>query len=59
MQTSVSTKACAHHWIIEEAHGPTSRGKCKKCGLQRDFLNNPEDARIGQEAEPRREAIAV
>jgi hypothetical protein len=29
----------AHHWIIEEAHGPRSRGTCKRCGAERDFRN--------------------
>jgi len=30
---------CAHHWIIEAPDGPSSRGICKICGLQREFLN--------------------
>jgi len=35
---------CRHHWKIEEAQGPTSRGVCKLCGVEREFLNTiPED----------------
>lgn len=30
---------CAHHWEIERANGPTSRGICKFCRDQRDFSN--------------------
>ena len=35
---------CRHHWKIEEAKGPTSRGVCKLCGVGREFFNTiPED----------------
>lgn len=30
---------CRHHWMIESADGPTSRGVCKYCGADKDFLN--------------------
>jgi hypothetical protein len=40
---------CRHHWLIESAAGPTSLGRCKHCGAQRDFFNNPEDALIPRE----------
>jgi hypothetical protein len=33
---------CQHHWLIEEAAGPVSRGVCKLCGAKRDFFNDPE-----------------
>lgn len=36
-------KVCVHHWIIEPAIGPTSKGKCKICGEERTFLNIVED----------------
>jgi hypothetical protein len=29
----------AHHWIIDEAAGPLSRGVCKRCGVARNFRN--------------------
>ena len=34
----------AHHWLIEEASGPVSRGFCKRCGASKDFKNWLEDA---------------
>ncbi len=33
----------AHHWRIEEAHGPRSGGVCKICGAVKDFKNWLED----------------
>jgi hypothetical protein len=33
---------CRHHWLIEEAAGPTSKGRCKSCGAERDFSNSPQ-----------------
>ena len=52
MQDHVSTTtldrsevvSCRHHWVIDAANGPTSHGRCKHCGQERDFFNNPEDA---------------
>ena len=29
----------AHHWIIEEASGPLSGGRCKTCGANKAFKN--------------------
>ena len=43
----IANEACRHHWIIEMPNGPVSHGLCKNCGIERDFYNNPEDARIG------------
>lgn len=31
---------CAHHWIIEEAAGPTSMGRCKYCRQTKEFFNS-------------------
>ncbi len=33
----------AHHWLIEEAQGPLSVGRCKRCGATRSFKNWLED----------------
>jgi len=33
------TNPCRHHWIIESPNGPTSRGRCRLCGDERDFTN--------------------
>ena len=30
---------CRHHWIIETPSGPVSKGVCKLCGEERDFVN--------------------
>jgi len=29
-----------HHFIIKTAHGLTSKGVCKICGEEREFLNS-------------------
>ncbi|MDE3096673.1 MAG: hypothetical protein KGK07_11835 [Chloroflexota bacterium] len=34
---------CAHHWVIASPNGATSRGVCKRCGLEKDFPNSAED----------------
>ncbi len=31
---------CRHHWVIEPANGPSSRGKCRKCHEVRAFSNS-------------------
>ncbi len=31
---------CAHHWVIETATGPVSKGKCQLCGEEREFSNS-------------------
>lgn len=31
---------CRHYWVIEDASGPTSRGVCKFCGAEKEFLNS-------------------
>lgn len=40
---SGQAKACRHHWLIETPDGPTSEGRCKRCGQRRSFLNVYED----------------
>ncbi len=35
----VPQEQCIHHWLIDPAHGPVSRGTCKVCGEEKDFLN--------------------
>lgn len=35
----VSLPTCTHHWVIETPLGPTSKGKCKICGEEREFSN--------------------
>lgn len=31
---------CVHYWVIEEASGTTSNGKCVRCGGVREFANS-------------------
>ncbi len=36
-------KECHHHWIIEVANGPISKGVCRFCGAEREFYNSLPD----------------
>ena len=38
---------CRHCWIIESADGPTSRGVCKLCGAEKEFLNSSPELTLG------------
>lgn len=33
----------AHHWMIDEATGPTSTGRCRDCGAEKTFRNWPAE----------------
>ena len=37
---------CVHHWIIEPPNGPTSKGRCKRCGEKKSFANTVIDNHI-------------
>lgn len=37
---AAAVTACRHHWLIESPHGPTSLGRCKLCGAQKEFRNS-------------------
>ena len=43
-----STFKHVHHWLIEPASGPVSKGKCKGCKATKDFMNSvfPESRHI-------------
>lgn len=46
----ITKTECRHHWIIESAKGPTSRGVCKFCGVEEEFSNLlPEFALMGRD----------
>ena len=34
------TTQCTHHWLIETAAGPVSKGMCRFCGEEREFSNS-------------------
>ena len=31
---------CTHHWLILTPQGPTSLGRCLKCGVEHSFRNS-------------------
>jgi hypothetical protein len=46
---------CIHHWLIEPATGPVSRGVCKFCGEQKDFFNILDEFQTNEEISVRSE----
>lgn len=43
-----SKRTCHHYWIIDIPEGPTSRGICKFCGMEKEFDNmGPDSWRYG------------
>lgn len=42
--TTTRRRAHAHHWRIEEPHGPTVRGVCIECGAEREYVTAQEEA---------------
>jgi hypothetical protein len=38
--------ACRHFWLIDEADGETSKGKCKFCGEEKQFINNAFESHV-------------
>ena len=57
--------ACAHHWVIQPAMGPSSQGICQICGESKDFQNYVEAAswgdsrHTGRSEESSKEVLAV
>jgi len=47
----VAQQVCHHHWIVEDADGPVSRGLCKLCGARKDFSNYLSDCLQATEEE--------
>ncbi len=39
----VSSTTCQHHWVIDTPNGSVSGGRCKRCGVSKDFRNSTED----------------
>ncbi len=35
--------SCRHHWLIEAPRGTLSKGRCKRCGEEREFRNSATD----------------
>ncbi len=38
-QNPAEQAKCKHYWIINSPNGPTSRGVCKYCGVEKEFDN--------------------
>jgi hypothetical protein len=36
---SLTAGTCVHHWMIDPAFDHTSKGVCKYCGEEREFVN--------------------
>jgi hypothetical protein len=43
---------CRHYWKIEPALAPVSHGKCRTCGVEKDFQNYLEEAPWGEWTSP-------
>src|SRR3989337_4407616 len=42
-QATLGVPTCKHHWLIETPRGTTSKGRCKRCGAEREFRNSASD----------------
>ncbi len=40
---TIERAAHTHHWLIDEATGPTSMGRCRGCGAEKQFRNWPAE----------------
>jgi hypothetical protein len=40
---------CAHYWVIEYANGPVSTGRCKHCGLTKNFYNSLDNVEMSKD----------
>jgi len=38
-----TSATCRHHWVIDTPNGAVSGGKCKRCGVDKQFRNSSED----------------
>lgn len=43
LETTGMTAMCRHHWVIDTPNGAVSGGRCKRCGVDRQFRNSSED----------------
>ena len=42
-EAPISSALCRHHWVIDTPNGSVSSGRCKRCGVDREFRNSSED----------------
>ncbi len=43
-EAAATSALCRHHWVIETPNGALSSGRCKCCGVAREFRNSSEEA---------------
>ena len=43
LPSAAMSAICRHHWVIETPNGAVSGGRCKRCGIDREFRNSSED----------------
>ena len=44
IEAASMSPVCRHHWVIETPNGAVSSGRCKRCGVGKEFRNSTEDA---------------
>ena len=44
---SINSQTCQHQWIIDMPSGPSSKGVCRQCGEEKDFMNYIEGSPWG------------
>jgi len=49
VEQTTQQKQCVHHWIIEFPNGRTSVGRCKYCGITKEFSNDMEVVYVEKE----------
>lgn len=43
LENSALSTTCRHHWVIDTPNGAVSGGRCKRCGVAKEFRNSNED----------------
>ena len=57
LNSGIKKEQCVHYWVIDSPDGRTSSGKCKLCGLVREFSNYWDD--LSNERNPAPEKTSV
>ncbi len=55
----MTTTQCAHHWLIETAAGPVSRGVCRLRGEEWEFTNSTDFQGINWTTQSKRSQAAL
>lgn len=50
MEPEGHSPVCRHHWVIETPNGAVSQGRCKRCGVAREFRNSSEEVQWDRES---------